>query len=1834
MLAIEFKYGSKGEIPTASTRVKLQQLLRDSHILLTALSLLYPQKSFMDVLDDIMDIILPYLKDSNVSCLFADILSVINCILLDRNYLLQLYPGHIQAILQFIQICFQSTIPAALESECSKAILPLARFYYELNEVVILKELMIFALTVLARDDQAMDTLVCLNFSKALSVCLRALGESHPVYCRFILKSFIPLLERSKFKRPIIIDKVLNILAISIPFSTPDPALSSLIAHFLCSETVYNKLKIYSRDPVQIVNQKNRDKALHSFLSGIAAFCNCPELQSLKSPKNGLDIQLVIVYAKALGESSLSTNWAVSRLGILLPKCAAQEVCWILVILGILAKNSEMPPNITEFALQCLERPPLHDSASFYLKNLITSHGHHFSDIINRMSHVVDISSASVELLRLNFLSRYSEITWSKSAYEYYSSALDIVDRCMDGETDLRQASGKLLNLLPPITALIIEPLKHCSDRQNFKGRAIVTTNKLAALVNAIGSEGLQQYLCSKWNDHSITALQGRKLFELPLQLITQFIQPSKMLLFNYENSADSNQRYFAASWLWSIAKYLTVDGDTFNRLHLIEVVAICLRAFHSSDDAFNTKDFFASKRTPQQILAYNRQNLELLIEIYNRLGELKEKDDELRIIIEDCGLFIMERLQELPFTSEDLVDICRNLPELPLELAKCANKLVKERIGRSEIHPLLELAIILKKKTNGMDLKILNELVDICKSGAIPLNARVKAVQLGRLFKVTPKFIERELVVAVLQGADPTTYSMEDMSDDIDNVAGSLWRLARSSKCHQDMFAGIGRCLSRIISQEDGLFEIRAQLDQILPSDRHKLAAASYIQCSLDLRIQVMLLPEAIRQSESYWFWLCCKSQDIEAHIIQSSPQTVATSYAPVISKTLLAHFSSQKSELVKSVKNILGAQTFEHDFKANFFRIIAYFSLFCHELRIADDVVQRCIAHVCETVKIKPSDIFESIYGEILVLELVDICRFDLALQKSFVKSFENFLGNIPAIHEPVETCLLHHLETMAGCGQLLGLIREKVTPNGCDNSPKAIPGVRSGLASTLSDQVGNSTTTTTALACLKKVVELVNCGENTNLPEKLKYALLSNGQRTLLKSTSSIHHKIAIHPEPNDALNLLPRLVKLCPKSIIGKAHDVLLCDEKVLKACSRWIFAQALIENSSENLPLIFANLSWTSPPELLLALSEAIKTIQQLDIPLPSGILLPPNSNANLTPDAPEQWLFLLEQCMVTTENCYATVYSPRFDSDYAEYFRSLSNSLSLEPRNNGSLIDANILNSIEKSMLLNQKWDCDDINETFDPYTDSDKLYLQLRNCVLSEPAAKSFPILQDGPLKLSITAAQALVDPSKRMNFAKEALDTWMQCRASDQIDFKLATLKTIEASAKTIGEHNLQVLAEFSKADFLWKYGNKDQSLRLLSNTSQKHNDSTTLPELSTRLLLKTAKYAWATRSKPANQIRRDLLEKIAIKDMPLGLCSKAFHALAKFYDEQFQRCSATDLLSSRKKLLTNTQRELDAIGHFLARATPKDATTYERNRTQLQQQVKQDTIEIERIMTDREQYALKAAANYLKAISSGEKYDLTVFRLCSLWFAYRKSTQMNNLMSNGNIPVHKLIPLMYQLAARAECLDSPDIFQEPLQGILLKILISHPHHSLYQMLALRAAGNSPTGSKRKLVISGSKQERRAAAAGQLISKARSTSKILNQLFCDTEKLWLAYTEMALVQLPQDTSTTISHPYEINWAIRRVSNLCCPVPTKTIPVDPSEKYSDLVTVSKFSNEGYRVIGGINLPKIVECQGSDGLRYRQLVKGRDDVRQVKRSSQSSSQHLGCSNGASLYTCK
>ena len=55
---------------------------------------------------------------------------------------------------------------------------------------------------------------------------------------------------------------------------------------------------------------------------------------------------------------------------------------------------------------------------------------------------------------------------------------------------------------------------------------------------------------------------------------------------------------------------------------------------------------------------------------------------------------------------------------------------------------------------------------------------------------------------------------------------------------------------------------------------------------------------------------------------------------------------------------------------------------------------------------------------------------------------------------------------------------------------------------------------------------------------------------------------------------------------------------------------------------------------------------------------------------------------------------------------------------------------------------------------------------------------------------------------------------------------------------------------------------------------------------------------------------------------------------------------------------------------------------------------------------------------------------------------------------------------------------------------------------------------------------------------------------------------------------------------------------------------ISPFCDYRDIVTVANFRKTFSITDSGVSRPKIVDCVGSDGMVYRQLVKGGDDLRQ------------------------
>lgn len=815
---------------------------------------------------------------------------------------------------------------------------------------------------------------------------------------------------------------------------------------------------------------------------------------------------------------------------------------------------------------------------------------------------------------------------------------------------------------------------------------------------------------------------------------------------------------------------------------------------------------------------------------------------------------------------------------------------------------------------------------------------------------------------------------------------------------------------------------------------------------------------------------------------------------------------------------------------------------------------------------------------YSEILLLELSDICSGDVAIQT-------------------IRDEALSFLNDVFGLQDSINVIEQ-------ESHYPAISELEVGLAMEL-EKIKPSLSSTLKLHCSKTIIELVNASSplsSDHLPKSLRKAWISKTHRLVFRAKSC---KIGSCPEK---VSDFRELLRTCLGSLGWQHMEFILKDHQLSLCCSSWILAKTMLLADAHG-HLIHSYFSQQNDNARECGFyCEALKLFHRVKISGPlkdfANLLRLPTAAEWMRPTAKLYYLENSRKALVNHGD-FSSIYATLGEQDFMSYFSSLSESLSMAKANGSAWLQQ--LPPFDKSLLLGQEWDIDDVPTSFDLLNPDDHLYALIRDT----PNGSSLHYLKD----IATDPASKFVIETKQdgTDLVSLGVALWKEaCTPEDQ----LRLIKAVEVTGNQRNDRTLMALSKQYRSFILWRHGDHDRAARTIIEASLliDHRTREANPSVYNSILLRAAKYAWKSRQRPASQIKSEFLDQIDMATVPIELESKAAHCFASFFDEQYQRLSSSELLQSRKKLLAQSQREMDNLNRFLDRATPKDIATFEANRKALESQVAQDLIEIENVLADREQYALRAAENYLYALSRGDKYDMTIFRLCALWFSFKRLSQMNRIIDSSHLPLHKIIPLMYQLAARCEKSDSaePDCFQSTLQTLLYRALVSHPHHSLYQLLALRAIGAGLVGSKRKLVVSGSLQERRSAGAASIIIKAKASGVALGRLITDTEKLWAAYIEMASHELPLDTSTKITHPFEPRWTIRAIRDLSCPVPTAVVPLRAADLNADEIdTVVGFAPEGFRVVGGINMPKIIECRGSSGKLYRQLVKGRDDVRQV-----------------------
>lgn len=420
-----------------------------------------------------------------------------------------------------------------------------------------------------------------------------------------------------------------------------------------------------------------------------------------------------------------------------------------------------------------------------------------------------------------------------------------------------------------------------------------------------------------------------------------------------------------------------------------------------------------------------------------------------------------------------------------------------------------------------------------------------------------------------------------------------------------------------------------------------------------------------------------------------------------------------------------------------------------------------------------------------------------------------------------------------------------------------------------------------------------------------------------------------------------------------------------------------------------------------------------------------------------------------------------------------------------------------------------------------------------------------------------------------------------------------------------------------QLEEAKIFWARGELDMAKYLIKRLVDRQENS----NLGAKCLLLYGDILVETQSETPTVIMESLYKK-AVKMLGEEVTTSetsvdAFYSLASYADAQYKikvEFMESPIHDDKLELMRQAREEISKM-------KAKNQTDVKmRYLKTLEKQLKIDDNEMQQLNSDCKQFLIYSLENYLKCLQRSPKYDSSMYRLISLWFNNLDDSEVNEVLARYALQVssHKFLPLMYQLAARMNL--SNGLFQTTLVNVVANAATDHPHHVLPIILSLAHANldesltkNIRRSTSRNL---GNNQnevpdEERMVAAQNLI--ARLKTKVPNHIKLLTNQMELlsrAYIELANWNVDSYKGETRAIKFPSGTTLLQMSHHpSVAVATMEIPVSPSGKYNEIVHVLKVENT-FSLAGGINLPKIITCRCSDGVNRKQLVKGKDDLRQ------------------------
>lgn len=408
---------------------------------------------------------------------------------------------------------------------------------------------------------------------------------------------------------------------------------------------------------------------------------------------------------------------------------------------------------------------------------------------------------------------------------------------------------------------------------------------------------------------------------------------------------------------------------------------------------------------------------------------------------------------------------------------------------------------------------------------------------------------------------------------------------------------------------------------------------------------------------------------------------------------------------------------------------------------------------------------------------------------------------------------------------------------------------------------------------------------------------------------------------------------------------------------------------------------------------------------------------------------------------------------------------------------------------------------------------------------------------------------------------------------------------------------------------ANSLWDQGEMSTSIRMLQEIERQSSlNLQAIPVESADLLSKIGQQASAARLEKPRDIQKKYLEP-ALKE--LGgrhdgpKAGQAFHQFARFCDDQLQDTDGQEDLLRLQNLRRAKSDEVAELKSLVSSTKETQLRKrYDHVLAKEKQWLELDEQELRRAEQTRSEFIRLSLENYLLSLIASDNNNTDALRFTALWLQRSEEDATNRSVAKHltRVPTRKFAPLMNQLTSRLQLNDTA--FQRLLLELVYTVCSDHPYHGMYQVWS---------GTKARAQQKDEVAVQRVKATEKIAQRLVS-SKIVTEIWTSIDKTSKYYHGLAMDRNPSKYKSGAKVPLKESSAGHNLINCLAryriPPPTMHIDVSAIKDYSTVPTIAKLEPT-MSIASGVSAPKIITAVGSNGVKYRQLVKGgHDDLRQ------------------------